>query len=428
MEKKVSTAPKFAGDVKDAGLADAGKRKIEWANQQMPVLQLIRKRFIKEQPLKGIRMSACLHVTSETANLAITLRDGGADVVLCASNPLSTQDEVAASLVRDYGIPTYAIKGEDNATYYAHLNAALDHKPQITMDDGADLVTQLLTKRTDLVPNVIGGTEETTTGVIRLRAMAKDGTLKYPVIAVNDALTKHMFDNRYGTGQSTLDGVLRATNLLLAGLKVVIAGYGWCGRGVAMRAKGLGADVIVTEINPTKGLEAVMDGFRVMPMNEAAKLGDVFITVTGNKNVIAHDHFANMKDGAVMCNSGHFNVEIDIPALEKLSSSKKMARPYVEEFAMKDGRKLYLLGEGRLVNLATAEGHPASVMDMSFANQALCSEYMLKNAATLKPQVYSVPEDIDRQIAKLKLESMGVNIDRLTAEQEHYLASWDEGT
>ena len=424
----MSTAPKFAGDVKDAGLADAGKRKIEWANQQMPVLQLIRKRFIKEQPLKGIRMSACLHVTSETANLAITLRDGGADVVLCASNPLSTQDEVAASLVRDYGIPTYAIKGEDNATYYAHLNAALDHKPQITMDDGADLVTQLLTKRTDLVPNVIGGTEETTTGVIRLRAMAKDGTLKYPVIAVNDALTKHMFDNRYGTGQSTLDGVLRATNLLLAGLKVVIAGYGWCGRGVAMRAKGLGADVIVTEINPTKGLEAVMDGFRVMPMNEAAKLGDVFITVTGNKNVIAHDHFANMKDGAVMCNSGHFNVEIDIPALEKLSSSKKMARPYVEEFAMKDGRKLYLLGEGRLVNLATAEGHPASVMDMSFANQALCSEYMLKNAATLKPQVYSVPEDIDRQIAKLKLESMGVNIDRLTAEQEHYLASWDEGT
>lgn len=424
----MSTAPKFAGDVKDAGLAEAGKRKIEWANQQMPVLQLIRKRFIKEQPLKGIRMSACLHVTSETANLAITLRDGGADVVLCASNPLSTQDEVAASLVRDYGIPTYAIKGEDNATYYAHLNAALDHKPQITMDDGADLVTQLLTKRTDLVPNVIGGTEETTTGVIRLRAMAKDGTLKYPVVAVNDALTKHMFDNRYGTGQSTLDGVLRATNLLLAGLKVVIAGYGWCGRGVAMRAKGLGADVIVTEINPTKGLEAVMDGFRVMPMNEAAKLGDVFITVTGNKNVIAHDHFANMKDGAVMCNSGHFNVEIDIPALEKLSSSKKMARPYVEEFAMKDGRKIYLLGEGRLVNLATAEGHPASVMDMSFANQALCSEYMLKNAATLKPQVYSVPEDIDRQIAKLKLESMGVNIDRLTAEQEHYLASWDEGT
>jgi len=424
----VSTAAKMAGDVKDIALAEAGKRKIEWANQQMPVLQLIRKRFIKEQPLKGIRMSACLHVTSETANLAITLRDGGADVVVCASNPLSTQDEVAASLVKDYGIPTYAIKGEDNATYYAHLNAALDHKPQITMDDGADLVTQLLTKRTDLVPGVIGGTEETTTGVIRLRAMAKDGTLKYPVVAVNDALTKHMFDNRYGTGQSTLDGVIRATNLLLAGLKVVVAGYGWCGRGVAMRAKGLGADVIVTEINPTKGLEAVMDGFRVMPMNEACKIGDIFITVTGNKNVIAHDHFAHMKDGAVLCNSGHFNVEIDIPALEKLSSSKKIARPYVDEFSMKDGRKLYLLGEGRLVNLATAEGHPASVMDMSFANQALCSEFMLKNASTLKPQVYSVPEDIDRHIAKLKLESMGVTVDKLTAEQEHYLASWDEGT
>jgi len=424
----LSTAAKMAGDVKDMGLAEAGKRKIEWANQQMPVLQLIRKRFIKEQPLKGIRMSACLHVTSETANLAITLRDGGADVVVCASNPLSTQDEVAASLVKDYGIPTYAIKGEDNATYYAHLNAALDHKPQITMDDGADLVTQLLTKRTDLVKDVIGGTEETTTGVIRLRAMSKDGTLKYPVIAVNDALTKHMFDNRYGTGQSTLDGVIRATNLLLAGLKVVVAGYGWCGRGVAMRAKGMGADVIITEINPTKGLEAVMDGFRVMPMNEACKLGDVFITVTGNKSVIAHDHFTHMKDGAVLCNSGHFNVEIDIPSLEKLSSGKKMARPYVDEFSMKDGRKIYLLGEGRLVNLATAEGHPASVMDMSFANQALCSEFMLKNAATLKAQVYSVPEDIDRNIAKLKLESMGVTVDKLTAEQEHYLASWDEGT
>src|SRR5574341_633730 len=305
----MSTAQRLNGDVKEIALAEKGKRKIEWANQQMPVLQLIRKRFIKEQPLKGIRMSACLHVTSETANLAITLRDGGADVVLCGSNPLSTQDEVAASLVKDYGIPTFAIKGEDNATYYAHINAALDHKPQITMDDGADLVTTLLTKRTDLVPGVIGGTEETTTGVIRLRAMAKDGTLKYPVIAVNDALTKHMFDNRYGTGQSTIDGVLRATNLLLAGLKVVIAGYGWCGRGVAMRAKGLGADVLITEINPTKGLEATMDGFRVMPMNEAAKLGDVFITVTGNKNVIAHEHFERMKDGAVLCNSGHFNVE-----------------------------------------------------------------------------------------------------------------------
>ncbi len=419
---------KTAGDVKDLNLAEAGKRKIEWANQQMPVLQLIRKRFIKEQPLKGVRMSACLHVTSETANLAITLRDGGADLVLCASNPLSTQDEVAASLVKDYNIPTYAIKGEDNATYYAHLAAALDHKPQVTMDDGADLVTMLLTKRTDLVANVIGGTEETTTGVIRLRAMAKDGTLKYPVIAVNDALTKHLFDNRYGTGQSTLDGILRATNLLLAGLRVVVAGYGWCGRGIAMRAKGHGADVIVTEIDPTKAIEAVMDGFRVMSMSEAAKLGDVFITVTGNKNVIGSDHFERMKDGAVLCNSGHFNVEIDIPALEKLSGSKRVARPFVDEFAMRDGRKLYLIGEGRLVNLASAEGHPAGVMDMSFANQALASEYLLKNASKLEKKVYAVPEDIDRNIARLKLESMGVQIDKLTAEQEQYLASWQEGT
>jgi adenosylhomocysteinase len=424
----VETVTKLNGDVKDIALAEKGKRKIEWANQQMPVLQLIRKQFIKDQPLKGIRMSACLHVTSETANLAITLRDGGADVVLCGSNPLSTQDEVAASLVKDYNIPTYAIKGEDNATYYAHIAAALDHKPQITMDDGADLVTQLLTKRTELVKGVIGGTEETTTGVIRLRAMAKDGTLKYPVIAVNDALTKHLFDNRYGTGQSTIDGILRATNLLIAGLRVVIAGYGWCGRGVAMRAKGLGADVIITEINPTRALEAVMDGFRVMPMGDAAKIGDIFITVTGNKSILAHEHFEKMRDGAVICNSGHFNVEIDIPALEKLSSAKKIARPFVEEYVMKDGRRIYLLGEGRLINLAAAEGHPAVVMDMSFANQALASEYLVKNASQLKPQVYSVPEPIDRQIAKLKLESMGVHVDKLTPEQEHYLASWNEGT
>ena len=419
---------KLNGDVKDIALADKGKRRIEWANQHMPVLQLIRKRFIKEQPLKGIRMSACLHITSETANLAITLRDGGADVVLCASNPLSTQDDVAACLVKDYNIPTFAIKGEDNATYYSHIISALEHQPQITMDDGADLVTQLLTKRTDLLKNVIGGTEETTTGVIRLRAMAKDGTLKFPIVAVNDAMTKHFFDNRYGTGQSTLDGVIRATNLLLAGLKVVIAGYGWCGRGVAMRAKGHGADVIVTEINPTKAIEAVMDGFRVMPMNEAAKIGDVFITVTGNKNVIANEHFANMKDGAVVSNSGHFNVEIDIPALEKLSSGKREVRPFVDEYAMKDGRRLYLLGDGRLINLAAAEGHPAAVMDMSFANQALAAEYMVKNAHTLKPQVYAVPEHLDQQIAKLKLESMGFQIDKLTPEQEQYLASWDEGT
>jgi adenosylhomocysteinase len=423
-----TSTQKLAGDVKDISQAETGKRRIEWANQQMPVLQLIRKRFIKEQPLKGIRMSACLHVTSETANLAITLRDGGADVVLCGSNPLSTQDDVAASLVKDYGIPTYAIKGEDNATYYAHISAALDHKPQITMDDGADLVTQLLTKRTDLIPNVIGGTEETTTGVIRLRAMAKDGTLKFPVIAVNDAQTKHFFDNRYGTGQSTLDGIIRATNLLLAGLKLVIAGYGWCGRGVAMRAKGLGADVIVTEIDPTRAIEAVMDGFRVMTMNEAAKIGDIFITVTGNKSVLAAEHFEKMKDGAVLCNSGHFNVEIDIPALEKVSSAKKQARPFVDEYGLRDGRKLYLLGEGRLINLAAAEGHPASVMDMSFANQALSAEYMIKNHTELGHKVYGVPENIDKHIAKLKLESMGVQIDKLTPEQEHYLASWNEGT
>ncbi len=424
----METVAKVKGDVKDIALAEQGKRRIEWANQHMPVLQLIRKRFIKEQPLKGVRLSACLHVTSETANLAITLRDGGADVVLCGSNPLSTQDDVAASLIRDYSIPTYAIKGEDNDTYYSHIRAAIEHKPQITMDDGADLVTTLVTKHPELVGNVIGGTEETTTGVIRLRAMANDGTLKYPVIAVNDAMTKHFFDNRYGTGQSTLDGVIRATNLLLAGLKVVVAGYGWCGRGVSMRAKGLGADVIVTEINPTKAIEAVMDGFRVMPMNEAAKIGDVFVTVTGNKSVIAHEHFERMKDGAVVSNSGHFNVEIDIPALERLSSGKKIARPFVEEYTMKDGRRIYLLGDGRLINLAAAEGHPASVMDMSFANQALAAEYMTKHSKELKNQVYAVPEHLDQQIAKLKLESMNVSIDKLTPEQEHYLASWNEGT
>ena len=416
------------GDVKDIALADAGKRKIEWAQQQMPVLQQIRKRFIKEQPLKGVRVSACLHVTSETANLMIALRDGGADIVLCASNPLSTQDEVAASLNRDYNIPTYAIKGEDNNTYYSHLSVALDHKPQMTMDDGCDLVTMLLTKRTDLVKDVIAGTEETTTGVIRLRAMAKDGTLKFPVIAVNDAQTKHFFDNRYGTGQSTLDGVIRATNILLAGLKVVIAGYGWCGRGVAMRAKGLGADVIVTEIDPVKGIEAVMDGFRVLPMADAAKEGDIFITVTGNKDVIRAEHFDAMKSGAVICNSGHFNVEIDIPALERLSSGKREVRPLVDEYTTKDGRKINLLGEGRLVNLATAEGHPASVMDMSFANQALSAEYLVKNSKDLKAQVYVVPEHLDKEIARLKLESMGHKLDKLTPEQEHYLASWQEGT
>ena len=415
-------------DVKGFELADLGKKRIEWANQSMKVLQIIRKEFIKNQPLKGIRISACLHVTTETANLMLALKAGGADIALCASNPLSTQDDVAASLVRDYNIPVFAIKGEDSDSYYSHIMAAVDHRPNFTMDDGADLVSVLHTKRTAELQNVIGGTEETTTGVIRLRAMAKDGTLKYPVIAVNDALTKHLFDNRYGTGQSTIDGVIRATNMLIAGMRVVVAGYGWCGRGVAMRAKGLGADVIVTEINPTRALEAIMDGFRVMPMADAAKIGEIFITVTGNKSVLAHEHFEKMNDGAVICNSGHFNVEIDIPALEKLSSTKKIARPFVEEYAMKDGRKIYLLGEGRLINLAAAEGHPAVVMDMSFANQALASEYMVKNAKDLKAQVYSVPEPIDRQIAKLKLESMNVHVDKLTADQEHYLASWNEGT
>jgi adenosylhomocysteinase len=424
----MASTKKLAGDVKDASLAAKGKLRIEWANQWMPVLQLIRKRFIKERPLEGVRISACLHVTTETANLAITLRDGGADVVLCASNPLSTQDDVAASLVKDYKIPTYAIKGEDKTTYYSHIVAALDHKPQITMDDGADLVTMILTKRQDLLPGVLGGTEETTTGVIRLRSMANDGVLKFPIVAVNDADTKHFFDNRYGTGQSTLDGILRATNLLFAGLRVVICGYGWCGRGVAMRAKGLGSDVIVTEINPTKALEAVMDGFRVMPLAEAAKIGDVFITVTGNKSVVAGQHFRLMKDGAVVANSGHFNVEVDIPALEKLSRSKRQTREFVDEYTLRNGRKIYLLGEGRLINLAAAEGHPAVVMDMSFADQSLSVEYVVKNARKLEPKVYPVPADIDKNVARLKLQSLGVNIDKLTREQEKYLASWSEGT
>jgi adenosylhomocysteinase len=409
-------------------LADLGKKRIEWANQSMKVLQLIRKEFIKNQPLKGVRISACLHVTSETANLMITLRDGGADVVLCASNPLSTQDDVAACLVRDYGIPVFAIKGEDNQTYYGHLNSALDHKPQLTMDDGADLVTMALSKRADVVGNIVGGTEETTTGVIRLRAMAKDGVLRYPIIAVNDADTKHLFDNRYGTGQSTLDGIVRATNVLLAGSKFVVAGYGWCGRGLAMRGRGMGADVIVTEINPTRALEAVMDGFRVMSMEEAVQVGDVFCTVTGNKNVIRKEHFEKMKDGAIVSNSGHFNVEIDLPALEKLSSSKRTTRPFVEEYLLKDSRRINVLGEGRLINLAAAEGHPAAVMDMSFADQAFSVEYLVKNASTLEGKVYSVPEELDKRVAKLKLESMGIKIDRLTPEQEEYLSSWSEGT
>src|ERR1051326_2953737 len=423
-----TTATQVPCDIKNLELADLGKKRIEWANQSMKVLQIIRKDFIKGQPLKGIRIGACLHVTAETANLAITLRDGGADVSLCASNPLSTQDDVAASLVRDYGISVFAIKGEDNDTYYSHILACLDRRPHITMDDGADLVSIALTKRTDVLDGIIGGTEEPTTGVIRLRAMAKEGVLRYPIIAVNDADTKHMFDNRYGTGQSTMDGVIRCTNLLMAGAKFVIAGYGWCGKGLAFRAKGMGADVIVTEIDPVKAIEAVMDGHRVMSMNEAAKIGDVFVTVTGNKNVLAREHFESMKDGAIVANSGHFNVEIDIPTLEKLASSKRATREFVEEYSLKDGRKIYLLGEGRLINLAAAEGHPASVMDMSFANQALSVEYLVKNHKSLEKKVYPVPVDLDKKVARLKLESMGIKIDRLTPEQEEYLASWSEGT
>ncbi len=423
-----TTQTNVASDIKDIALADMGKKRIDWANQSMRVLQIIRKEFIKDRPLKGIRISACLHVTAETANLLITLRDGGADVAICASNPLSTQDDVAASLVRDYGIPVFAIKGEDNDTYYKHIMSALDHKPQITMDDGADLVSIALTKRTDVIDGIFAGTEETTTGVIRLRAMAKDGVLKYPIVAVNDADTKHMFDNRYGTGQSTIDGIVRATNFLLAGSKFVVAGFGWCGRGLASRARGLGAEVIVTEIDPTKALEAVMEGYRVMSMEEAAKIGDVFCTVTGNKSVLRKEHFELMKDGAIISNSGHFNVEIDIPALEKLSSSKRTTREFVQEFSLKAGRKINLLGEGRLINLAAAEGHPPSVMDMSFADQALSVDYMVKNHKSLENKVYKVPEELDKRVAKLKLESMGIKIDRLTAEQEEYLAGWSEGT
>jgi adenosylhomocysteinase len=424
----MATAANVKADVKDLGLAAKGKKRIEWASRSMPVLELIRKRFLKEKPLNGLKVSACLHVTTETANLMTTLRDGGADAVICASNPLSTQDDVAASLVQDFGIPVFAIKGEDNKTYYSHITAALDHQPQITMDDGADLVSTIHSSRRDLLAYILGGTEETTTGVIRLRSMAKDGVLMFPIVSVNDADTKHLFDNRYGTGQSTLDGIIRATNLLIAGLNVIVAGYGWCGRGVAARARGLGAKVIVTEIDPTKAIEAVMDGFQLMPMSQAAPLGDIFVTVTGNKKVIRKEHFEVMKDGAVVCNSGHFNVEIDIPALEGLSRSHTEAREFVEEYQIADGRKIFLLGEGRLINLASAEGHPASVMDMSFANQALSAEYMAKNHKILEKKVYAVPALIDKEIARLKLQSMGASIDVLTAEQEAYLASWAEGT
>src|SRR5437867_7127011 len=398
-------------DVKDLALAGKGKDRIEWAQQSMPVLQLIRERFQKEQPVKGIRISACLHVTTETANLATTLRDGGARLCLCASNPLSTQDDTAAALVREYGIPVFAIKGEDNKTYYSHIMSALENKPQITMDDGADLVTAILTERKDLIAEVLGGTEETTTGVVRLRSMAQDGVLQFPVISVNDADTKHLFDNRYGTGQSTIDGVIRATNLLLAGMRVVVCGYGWCGRGVALRAKGLGADVIVTEVNAVRALEAVMDGYRVMPMAEAASVGQLFITVTGNKGIIRKEHFQAMGRGAILANSGHFNVEIDIPALESLSSGKRRIRDFVDEYTIDGDKRIYLLGEGRLINLASAEGHPASVMDMSFANQALSVEYVVQNHHTLENQVYPVPHDIDMEIARLKLKSMKAEID-----------------
>jgi adenosylhomocysteinase len=414
--------------VKDVKLAEGGRRRIDWAENEMPVLRLIRARFEKERPLKGVRISACLHVTTETANLANTLHLGGADLVLTASNPLSTQDDVAAALVSYLEIPTFAIKGEDNVTYYKHINAALDFAPNITMDDGADLVSTLHKDRRQALKDIIGGTEETTTGVIRLRAMAADGALNFPVIAVNDAMTKHLFDNRYGTGQSTLDGIIRATNILLAGRNFVVAGFGWCGRGLASRARGMGANVIVTEVDPLPALEAVMDGYRVMSMEEAAKIGDIFVTVTGDINVIDKQHFESMKDGAIVANSGHFNVEINIPALEKMAVEKRLVRPFVDQYFLADGRRINILGEGRLINLAAAEGHPASVMDMSFANQALAVEYIVKNARTLENKVYSVPEAIDKEIARLKLDAMGVRIDVLTPEQTTYLNSWKEGT
>ncbi len=414
-------------DIKDASLAEAGRQRIEWAAREMPVVKLIKERFSREKPFTGLRISACLHVTTETGNLALALKEGGASIVLCASNPLSTQDDVAAAMV-DYGISTNAIKGEDESTYYKHISTALDNKPHLTVDDGADLVTTLHTKRSELIKDVIGGTEETTTGVIRLRSMEKAGKLNYPLIAVNDAQTKYLFDNRYGTGQSTIDGITRATNVLWAGKKVVVCGYGWCGHGIALRAKGLGSLVIVTEVEPVRALEAAMDSFQVMPMIEAAKIGDIFITVTGDKNVIDKAHLQVMKDGSILANSGHFNVEINIPALDSLARNKRGIRPFVDEYTLKDGRHLYLLGEGRLINLAAAEGHPASVMDMSFANQALCLEYLAKNRGKLEPKVYPVPENIDKQIARLKLSSMGIEIDTLTPEQKQYLASWQEGT
>ena len=415
-------------DVKDLKLAAKGRLRIEWAGQSMPVLNRIAARFRKEKPLKGVTLAACLHVTTETASLARTLQDGGANVLLCASNPLSTQDDAAASLVKDDGISVFAIKGENGKTYYDHINAVLDGRPQLTMDDGADLVAVLHGKRRDLLPGIVGGTEETTTGVIRLKALAADGKLEYPIVAVNDADTKHLFDNRYGTGQSTIDGIVRATNRLLAGSVFVVAGYGWCGRGVAMRARGMGARVVVTEVEPVRGLEAVMDGFEVMPMAQAAPIGDFFCTLTGDIRVLRAEHFRKMKDGAIVANSGHFNVEIDLEALARMAKKRRAIREFTEEFTLESGKRIYVLGEGRLINLAAAEGHPSSVMDMSFANQALCAEYMVKNAAKLENKVYSVPAKIDREIARLKLSSMGIGIDKLTPEQRKYLASWEMGT
>jgi adenosylhomocysteinase len=421
-----TTAPTH--DVKDLSLAPQGVIRMEWADRQMPVLAAIRERFEREQPLAGIRISACLHVTTETANLMRTLKAGGADCVLVASNPLSTQDDVAAALVSEYGIPTFAIRGEDNDTYYAHIIAAVDHKPHLTMDDGADVVGVLHSSRRDALEHIIGGTEETTTGVVRLKALEAEGKLAYPIVAVNEAKTKHLFDNRYGTGQSTIDGIIRATNFLLAGRRFVVAGYGWTGRGVAMRARGMGAHVIVTEVDPIRAIEATMDGYEVMTMEKAAETGDVFCTATGDKNVIARHHLERMKDGAILSNTGHFNVEIDIPALRAMAKSARATRENVEEFTLTDGRRIFLIGEGRLVNLAAAEGHPAAVMDMSFANQALSAEYVVKNADNLEKKVYVVPEDMDREIARLKLETLGIEIDALTEEQAKYLASWDEGT
>jgi len=415
-------------DIKDIGLASAGKDRIEWADDRMPVLRSIRERFNKEKPLSGVRLCACLHVTTETANLMRALAAGGAEVALCASNPLSTQDDVAASLVADYGISVFAINGEDNDTYYKHINAVLDIKPQITMDDGADLVSTLHSTRDDVLKGVFGGTEETTTGVIRLRSMEKEGVLKYPIMAVNDAMTKHFFDNRYVTGQSTIDGILRATNILLSGTNFVVAGYGWCGRGVAQRARGMGANVIILEVDPVKALEAVMDGFRVMPAMTAAEIGDVFVTLTGNIAVMRREHFERMKDGAIIANSGHFNVELDLDALEKMANKKKRVRKDVDQYTLPNGKRLNVLGEGRLINLAAAEGHPASVMDMSFANQALAAEYLVSHHGSLKPEVIAVPERVDKEIARLKLHAMGCEIDTLTDQQARYLASWEQGT